>query len=94
MRAQHLKHPLLEPVEYYLCDFQTDQDIKAFEQTCPWFDASELSIEPGDCCVIKHDTSEDTGYYERLQPYYFKQQMQKFAQIYSEISAVTQQFFY
>jgi len=93
MRAQHIKHELLDPVEYYFCDFRTEQDIKAFEKTCPWFEASELSIEPGDCYVIKHNTSEIGGYYEKLPAAYFINQIQKLAGIYSEIYTTASQFF-
>lgn len=92
MRVKHIKHEILDPIEYYFCDFKSEADIKAFESTCPWFSADELSITPGEICVIKHNTS-DPGYYEKLPPRYFLQKAEGAREISQEIYVVAREFF-
>ena len=93
MRATHITHEILGQIEYYFCDFASDKDIRDFAATCPWFDADELSIVPGDVVVIKRDMSEDGGYYEKLPPRYFIEKFQALAQISNEIYHAANNFF-
>ena len=92
MKAIHIKHPALDSIEYYFCEFTSDKDIKDFQNTCPQFDLSELRVEPGDKIVLKHQTK-DPQYYERLTPAYFSRFISQKAEAYNAIAREMQNFF-
>ena len=95
MRVQHITHPSMGPDEYYFCVFASQDDIDNFCSTInePTL-ADDLSIQVGDTCVIQAHTGKFyEKWYEKLDPGYFKRELQKDLEVKNSVLQAASMFF-